>query len=68
MSLIGFHRVLIGSAVLFCLLFGGMSGADFLRDGGSRSLVIALVFGGGALLFGYYLLHLDRFLGREERR
>ena len=66
MSLIGFHRVLIGSAILFCLLFGGFSGASYLREGGITALILALAFGAAGVLLAVYLRHLNRVLGREE--
>ncbi len=63
MSLITFHRLLIGVAILFC---GGYALWELLRyfDGGNnRSLLLAAIF--AALTFGlvYYLRHLGRFLG-----
>jgi hypothetical protein len=66
MSLIGFHRVLIATAILFCLGFAGLTGASFLQDGGTGSLVLAVVFLGAGLGLAYYLRHLNRMLGREE--
>ena len=66
MSLIGFHRVLIGSAILFCLLFAGLNGADFLRGGGTATLLLTLAFAAGGVALAVYLRHLDRVLGREE--
>ncbi|MFQ5678664.1 MAG: hypothetical protein ACE5HP_04325 [Gemmatimonadota bacterium] len=65
MSLIGFHRVLIGTAILFCLGFGAWAGAAFLDAGATLDLVLAILFGLAAVSLSYYLLRLDRFLGRE---
>lgn len=66
MSLIGFHRVLIATAIVFCLGFSGLTGASFLRDGGSGSLVLALGFAAAGLLLATYLRHLNRVLGRDD--
>lgn len=66
MSLIGFHRVLIGSAILFCLLFAGLNGADYFRAGGTAALALTLAFAAGGVALAVYLRHLDRVLGREE--
>lgn len=63
MSLVGFHKVLIGAAILFCLLFGGWQILEFVRLGGWSRLAL----GGGFALAGgglaLYLGHLRRFLG-----
>jgi hypothetical protein len=68
MSLIGFHRFLIATGILFCF---GFAGWELLlwwvtRDGGS--LLLGLVFVVLGLLLSYYLSRLGRFLGygREE--
>jgi hypothetical protein len=66
MSLIGFHRFLIATAIIFCFGYGGW---EFLaaRDGaGLGALALAVVFFvlGAGLTF--YLVHLGRFLGYDE--
>jgi len=66
MSIIGFHKVLISVAILFCLGFSFWQGARYAEAGGGSSLVLSLVFGGLTAALVYYLLHLRRFLGREE--
>lgn len=66
MSLIGFHRVLISTAILFCLGFAGLTGASFLQDGGTGSLVLAVGFAVAGLLLATYLRYLNRVLGRED--
>lgn len=65
MSIVGFHRVLISCAVLFCLLFGLWSGLAWRRDGGVLELAFGVVFLLAAAGLGWYLIHLDRFLGRQ---
>jgi hypothetical protein len=57
-----FHRLLIGTAIVFCL---GFSGWMLLT---SREGTMSLVLGGGFLVAGvglaYYLKNLNRFLHR----
>lgn len=65
MSIVGFHRVLISCAVLFCLLFGVLSGLAWRRGGASLDLALAVVFLAAAVGLGWYLSRLDRFLGRS---
>jgi len=59
-----FHRVLIGTAILFCLGFATWAGVDYRSGGGTVPLVLAVAFGAGGLVLAYYLRHLNRFLGR----
>jgi len=62
--MITFHRVLIGTAILFCLGFAAWAGVDYRAGGGTVPLGLAIGFGAGGLALGYYLWHLNRFLGR----
>lgn len=63
MTLIGFHRLLITAAILFC---GGFAAWEFSRygeGGGTAALALGVTF---ALLTAglvYYLINLRRFLG-----
>ncbi len=66
MSLIGFHRVLIAAAILFCGGYGTYELLAFTRGGGNGSLVISGVFFDFTAGLTYYLWHLRRFLGVEE--
>ncbi len=66
MSLIGFHRVLIAAAILFCAGYGAYELLAFIRGGGNGSLVMSGVFFVLAAGLSYYLWHLNRFLGVEE--
>lgn len=66
MSLVGFHRILIGTAILFCAMFATHQGAAFLDRGGLLPLLLAVGFGGAAAALSWYLVHLGRFLGRER--
>lgn len=63
MSLVGFHKVLIATAILFCLLFGGWQIVEFFRLGGWSRLVLGGSFAVAAAGLGLYLGHLRRFLG-----
>lgn len=68
MSLVAFHKLLIGSAVLFCAGFGLWQAVAYLQGAGGVSLAVAAAFLVAALALGYYLARLDRFLGREGDR
>lgn len=62
--MIVFHRVLIGTAILFCLGFAAWAGVAYRTSGGTVPLALAVGFGIGGLVLAYYLRHLNRFLGR----
>lgn len=67
MGVIGFHRFLISTAILFCLGFGVWEVLRYTETSAPANLVTAIVFFifGGAL--GYYLANLQRFLrGRHH--
>jgi hypothetical protein len=66
MSLIGFHKLLIATAILFCALFAVWQGVAFARDGGTLSLALAVAFALAAAGLTYYLANLQRFLNRES--
>lgn len=66
MSLIGFHKVLITSGILFCLGFGGWRIAAFLRGGGAGDLVVAAASAMAAAGLGVYLAKLGEILDRRE--
>jgi hypothetical protein len=61
---ITFHRVLIATAILFCLGFAAWAGVTHRATGGGVTLALAIGFGAGGLALAYYLRHLNRFLGR----
>lgn len=66
MSLVGFHRFLIVTAILFCLGFGVWELNVAASGGGSGALVLGSVFvllGVGLVV---YLRRLTRFLGYED--
>lgn len=62
--MIPFHRVLISTAIVFCLGFAAWAGWTYRASGEGGTLAMGLAFAvaGGAL--AYYLRHLNRFLGR----
>lgn len=62
MSLIGFHRILIASAIVFCAGFAAWEFVAYSRDGGTGTLLIGVAFAAGAVLLGVYLAHLKRVL------
>jgi len=61
---ISFHRVLIASAILFCIGFAAWALGTYLSSQRPPMLVLSLVFAAFALGLGYYLANLKRFLGR----
>lgn len=66
MSLVGFHRFLIVTAILFCLGFGVWELNAAAAGDGAQEAVLGSVF----LLLGIglvvYLRRLTRFLGYED--
>ena len=65
MSLIGFHKLLIATAITFCALFAAWQGALFVREGTGVSLALSAFFALMAAALAYYLANLQRFLGRR---
>ena len=59
-----FHRLLIGSFIVFALAFAGWSFVTYRTSGSSMALSMALLSTVAAAGFSYYLRHLQRFLGR----
>jgi hypothetical protein len=60
--MIAFHRLLIATAIVFCLVMAAWGFVSWRAGGGASPLALAVGFGGGALLLAYYLRHLRRFL------
>lgn len=62
--MIPFHRLLIATAILFCVGFAAWAFVAYRASGAGSDLGISLAFAvaGGAL--GYYLKNLNRFLHR----
>jgi len=66
-SLLPFHRVLIGSAIVFCAGFSALELLAYTRAGGTVELVLGLAFAVAAGLLIVYLWHLRRILGLPKR-
>lgn len=62
--MISFHRVLIGTAIVFCAGFSLWAFLAYRAAGGIVPLVLAVSFAIATLGLSYYLKNLKRFLGR----
>lgn len=62
--MIAFHRFLIATAIVFCLGLAVWMFSAYGTGGGTGLLILGVSFGIAALVLGYYLKHLDRFLHR----
>lgn len=62
--MIGFHRLLIATAIFFCAGLGAWMLSAFWGNGNVSFLVLGISFGAAALGLSYYLRNLARFLGR----
>lgn len=67
MSLIGFHRFLIGTGIVFCFGYAGWELVLWWVARNPSNLVLGLVFVVFGAALGFYLTRLRRFLGYEER-
>jgi hypothetical protein len=62
--MIAFHRLLIGTAIVFCAGFAAWALLAFRSNGGALLLALGLGFGLATVALSYYLKNLRRFLGR----
>jgi hypothetical protein len=62
--MIAFHRLLIGTAIVFCAIFAVWAIVAFRTTGGALPLVLGVTFALAAAALAYYLKNLRRFLGR----
>ncbi len=62
--MIAFHRLLIGTAIVFCAGFSIWSVLSFTANGSVPVLVLGILFALATAALSYYLAHLRRFLGR----
>lgn len=62
--MIAFHRLLIGTAIVFCAAFSFWSVMSFTTNGSIAALVLGILFALATFALAYYLAHLKRFLGR----
>lgn len=68
MSLVGFHRFLIVTAIVFCVGFGLWEFDSAASGGGAGAMVLGSVFTLLGIGLGVYLNRLARFLGYEDDR
>jgi hypothetical protein len=61
---INFHKVLISTAIAFCVLFAAWGWREYQHGGTTWSLVSSIAFAVFALGFAIYLSQLRRFLGK----
>lgn len=62
--MIPFHRLLISTAIIFCGGFTAWAAWSYGQTGELLMLLTALAFAVATVALGYYLRHLNRFLGR----
>ncbi len=62
--MIPFHKLLIGTAIVFCGGFALWAGWQYRVSGSLGALAVALTFVAATVALSYYLRHLKRFLGR----
>jgi hypothetical protein len=68
MNLIGFHRVLIGTAVIFFVGYGCWELASWFRNGNSSSALLGIASLAAAGFLFFYLRRLRRFLNLPDQR
>jgi hypothetical protein len=61
---ITFHRLLIATAIVFCVGFAAWALGSYVSSQRLAMLVLGVAFAAFAIGLGYYLTHLKRFLGR----
>lgn len=66
MSLIWFHRLLIATAIVFCIGFAGWEVSAYRRTGSAWLLLFAVLFVAAAAALGVYLWNLRKVLGYER--
>jgi uncharacterized membrane protein YdjX (TVP38/TMEM64 family) len=62
--MIPFHRFLIGTAICFCAGFAAWAFAGYRSTASAGELTLSILFALAAIILGYYLKNLDRFLHR----
>ena len=62
--MIPFHRLLISTAIVFCAGFAAWAAWTYRQSGDGLMLLTGVAFAVAAVALGYYLRHLNRFLGR----
>jgi len=66
MSIIGFHRFLISTAILFCGGYAIWEFFNFSTTGSISTLLLGVFFSLATGALGYYLANLTRFLDRKQ--
>jgi len=66
-SLIGFHRLLIVTAIAFCAGFGVWELRVFTREGRLSTIALGITFLVLAVALTFYLRRLNRILGYERQ-
>jgi len=61
---INFHKVLISTAIVFCVLFAVWGWREYQQSGTTWCLASSIAFAVFALGFAIYLTQLRRFLGK----
>ncbi len=62
--MINFHKVLIGTAIAFCVFFAVWGWREYQQSGTTWSLASSIAFAVFAVGFAVYLSQLKRFLGK----
>jgi hypothetical protein len=62
--MINFHKLLISTAIVFCVFFSAWGWREYRHTGTTWSLASAIAFAVFAVGFAVYLRFLRRFLGR----
>ncbi len=62
--MVTFHKVLISTAIAFCVFFAGWGWREYERSGTAVSLASTVAFAVFAVGFAVYLSQLKRFLNR----
>ena len=62
--MIPFHRLLITTAILFCVGFAVWALIAYRATGGALQLVLGILFAVAGVALAYYLKNLNRFLHR----
>ena len=62
--MIPFHRLLIGTAIVFCAGFSYWGWREYQITGTTWSIASSVAFAGFAVLLSVYLAMLKRFLGK----
>ena len=62
--MIPFHRLLITTAILFCVGFAVWAFVAYRATGGALQLTLGIAFAIAGIALGYYLKNLNRFLHR----